>query len=49
MRAVMHPTFGEPSEILTVEEVPTPQPGPGEVRVRTLLSPIHNQIGRAHV
>ncbi|PPF79535.1 NADPH:quinone oxidoreductase [Subtercola sp. Z020] len=42
MRAVMHPTFGEPSEILTVEEVPTPEPGPGEVRVRTLLSPIHN-------
>src|SRR6195952_3712470 len=42
MRAIMHSTFGEPSEVLTVEEIPLPQPGPGEVRVRTLLSPIHN-------
>lgn len=42
MRAVVHHEFGEPTEVLTVEEVPVPQPGPGEVRVRTLLSPIHN-------
>src|ERR1700712_3197188 len=42
MRAIMHSTFGEPSEVLTVEEIPLPQPGRGEVRVRTLVSPIHN-------
>jgi NADPH2:quinone reductase len=42
MRAIIHHSFGEPSEVLTVEDVATPQPGPGEVRVRTLLSPIHN-------
>lgn len=42
MRAVTQQTFGEPWDVLDVEEVSTPEPGPGEVRVRTLLSPIHN-------
>ncbi|HWS32968.1 MAG TPA: zinc-binding dehydrogenase [Actinoplanes sp.] len=42
MRAVVHHEFGDPSEVLTVEEVPTPEPGPGEVRVRTLLAAVHN-------
>lgn len=42
MRALVHDTFGEPSEVLHVTEVETPEPGPGQVRVRTLLSPIHN-------
>ena len=42
MRAIIHHQFGEPSEVLTVENVETPEPGAGEVRVRTLLSPIHN-------
>ncbi|MDH2416214.1 zinc-binding dehydrogenase [Nocardioides sp. CER19] len=42
MRAIVHESFGEPSEVLTVQEVPTPEPGPREVRVRTLASPIHN-------
>ena len=42
MRAVLHRDFGEPSEVLTVETVPLPEPGPGQVRIRTVLSPIHN-------
>ncbi|ROQ37254.1 NADPH:quinone reductase-like Zn-dependent oxidoreductase [Frondihabitans sp. PhB188] len=42
MRAVVHTRFGEPSEVLTVDDVETPTPGPGEVLVRTVLSPIHN-------
>ena len=42
MRAVVHESFGEPSDVLTVREVPLPEPGPREVRVRTLASPIHN-------
>ena len=42
MRAVVHHEFGDPSEVLAVEDVPTPEPGAGQVRVRTLLSPIHN-------
>lgn len=42
MRALMHNQFGDPSEVLTIENVPVPDPGPGEVRVRMILSPIHN-------
>ena len=42
MRAVIHHRFGEPSEVLGVEDVPTPEPGAGQVRVRLLASPIHN-------
>ena len=41
MRAIIHNEFGDPAEVLSVENVPTPEPGAGEVRVRTLLSPIH--------
>ncbi|MDJ0322671.1 zinc-binding dehydrogenase [Cryobacterium sp. PH31-AA6] len=42
MRALVHHEFGDPAVVLTVEEQPLPQPGPGQVRVRTLLSAIHN-------
>ena len=42
MRAIVHPQFGEPTDVLDVEEVETPEPGPGQVRLRILLSPIHN-------
>jgi NADPH:quinone reductase len=42
MRALIHDSFGEPADVLHVGEVDLPTPGAGEVRVRTLLSPIHN-------
>jgi len=42
MKAVVHDAFGEPQDVLEVREVPWPKPDAGEVRVRTLLSPIHN-------
>ncbi|HWJ65077.1 MAG TPA: zinc-binding dehydrogenase [Nocardioides sp.] len=42
MRAVMHEEFGDPARVLTVEDVEVPEPGPGEVRIRTLLAAIHN-------
>lgn len=42
MRAIMHSEFGDPVDVLGVEEVPAPEPAPGEVRIRVLLSPIHN-------
>ncbi|WP_062526640.1 zinc-binding dehydrogenase [Demequina rhizosphaerae] len=42
MKALIHPEFGNPAQVLAVEEIPTPQPGPGEARVRLTLSPIHN-------
>lgn len=42
MRAIVQHEFGDPATVLTVEEVPLAQPGPREVRIRVLLSPIHN-------
>jgi NADPH:quinone reductase-like Zn-dependent oxidoreductase len=41
MKAAVFESFGEPSEVLKVREVPTPEPGPGEVRVRMIASPIN--------
>ncbi len=42
MRSVVHAVFGEPAEVLGLGESPLPEPGPGQARVRMLLSPIHN-------
>ncbi|WP_223625693.1 zinc-binding dehydrogenase [Microbacterium sp. EST19A] len=42
MRALIHPEFGAPEDVLTVEDRPLPEPGPGQVRLRIVLSPIHN-------
>lgn len=42
MKSATHDTFGDPAEVLHLADSPTPEPGPGEVRVRTILSPIHN-------
>lgn len=42
MRALIHDEFGEPASVLFVRDVPIPEPGPGQVRVRTIAAPIHN-------
>ena len=42
MRSAVHTAFGDPAELLHLGDMPVPEPGPGQVRVRTLLSPIHN-------
>ncbi|TAJ46487.1 MAG: NADPH:quinone oxidoreductase [Herbiconiux sp.] len=42
MHALTHATFGEATDVLEVTDRPLPEPGQGEVRVRTVLSPIHN-------
>ncbi len=42
MRAVVLKRFGDPQEVLAVEERPTPEPGPGQVRLKLVQSPIHN-------
>lgn len=42
MRALTHASFGEATDVLEVTDRPLPEPGAGEVRVRTVLSPIHN-------
>jgi NADPH:quinone reductase-like Zn-dependent oxidoreductase len=41
MQAVILGQFGEPKEVLTVQDVPDPEPGPGQVRLRMLASPIN--------
>src|SRR6516165_8419084 len=40
MKAVVFEQFGDPAEVLQVREVPEPEPGAGQVRVRMLASPI---------
>ncbi|MCI0159291.1 zinc-binding dehydrogenase [Leifsonia shinshuensis] len=42
MRAIVQDEFGDPARVLKVEERPLPEPGVKQVRVRTVLSPIHN-------
>lgn len=42
MRSAIHHTFGDPAEVLQLADMPKPEPAKGEVRIRTLLSPIHN-------
>lgn len=41
MKAIVFEQFGEPAEVLSVRDVPEPVPGPGEVRVRMIASPIN--------
>ena len=42
MKSVVFDEYGSPGKVLRIEERPLPEPGPGQVRVRMLLSPIHN-------
>lgn len=42
MRSAVHHTFGEPATVLAPEDRPLPQPGPGQVRIKVILAPIHN-------
>jgi NADPH:quinone reductase-like Zn-dependent oxidoreductase len=41
MKAILFEQFGEPREVLQVREVPLPQPGVGEARVRMRMVPIN--------
>ncbi|MDW8148838.1 MAG: zinc-dependent alcohol dehydrogenase family protein [Roseiflexaceae bacterium] len=41
MRAIRFTSFGEPADVLTVENVPAPEPGPGQVLVRVQARPIN--------
>jgi NADPH:quinone reductase len=42
MRALIHSEFGDPAEVLGVDELRVPEPGPREVRIRVILATIHN-------
>lgn len=41
MQAIRHHEFGDPAEVLRVETLPVPEPGPGEVRVKLLAAAIN--------
>ena len=41
MRAIRFAEHGDPLSVLRLEDVPTPEPGPGEVRLRITHRPVH--------
>src|SRR2546429_1200172 len=41
MKAIVFDRFGDPAEVLQVRDLPMPELGPGQVRVRMLYSPIN--------
>jgi NADPH:quinone reductase len=41
MKALVFERFGEPAEVLQLKDLPIPEPGPGEVRVRMIASPVN--------
>ncbi len=41
MKAAVFERFGDPAQMLQVREVPDPHPGPGQVRVRMIMSPVN--------
>ena len=42
MRSATYSNFGKPEDVLTLQDTPMPEPEPNEVRIKTLLSSIHN-------
>ncbi|MFW2588163.1 zinc-binding dehydrogenase [Sagittula sp. SSi028] len=42
MKAIVHDTFGDPTEVLQTREVDTPEPKEGQVLLKVGLAPIHN-------
>lgn len=42
MRSATYNVFGKPSEVLSITDSPTPEPKNNEVRIKTILSSIHN-------
>lgn len=42
MRTATYKQFGKPSEVLNITDSPTPKPKDNEVRIKTILSSIHN-------
>jgi NADPH:quinone reductase-like Zn-dependent oxidoreductase len=41
MKALVFNRFGEPAEVLQMRDLPVPEPGAGQVRVRMLASPLN--------
>ncbi|WP_378945742.1 zinc-binding dehydrogenase [Paracoccus sp. R86501] len=42
MRSVRYDQFGEPAQVLGMTDTARPEPGPGQVLMRVIMSPIHN-------
>lgn len=42
MRAVRYDQFGDPAQVLGMTDTDRPEPGPGQVLMRVIMSPIHN-------
>lgn len=42
MNSIIHHSFGEPVEVLELADMPKPEPKAGEVRIKMILSPMHN-------
>ena len=42
MRSVRYDQFGDPAEVLGLTDTDRPEPGPGQVLMRVIMSPIHN-------
>ncbi|MDC5003659.1 zinc-binding dehydrogenase [Acinetobacter baumannii] len=42
MRSIIHRNFGEPVDVLEQADMLKPEPKAGEVRIKTIMSPIHN-------
>ncbi|MDO5641125.1 MAG: zinc-binding dehydrogenase [Paracoccus sp. (in: a-proteobacteria)] len=42
MDSAAHSRFGDPAKVLSLADSPMPEPGPGQVRIRMVLAPIHN-------
>ena len=42
MQSIIHHHFGEPVDVLEAADMPQPEPKAGEVRLKMILSPIHN-------
>lgn len=42
MKSATYSEFGTPEKVVQTREVDRPQPGPGEVLVKMVLSPVHN-------
>ena len=40
-KALQYQEYGDPSEVLSLFELPVPEPGPGEVLIEMQASPIH--------
>ena len=42
MKSAIYSEFGTPEKVLKTQDMERPQPGPGQVLVRMVLSPVHN-------